>query len=140
MQLIGQVGTAAVIGGMAFVSGFALAAIPLVAFGGNNLGSFVTQKFYVDEKLREQRDYLKEQLPRLLEDTAQMIEQALLQEFRQSADKLSATLRRDFDLMWFAMEQRIREDRASLQRADAAYQTDLRALADCRSNLLLLGE
>ena len=140
VQLIGQVGTAAVIGGMAFVSGFALAAIPLVAFGGNNLGSFVTQKFYVDEKLREQRDYLKEQLPRLLEDTAQMIEQALLQEFRQSADKLSATLRRDFDLMWFAMEQRIREDRASLQRADAAYQTDLRALADCRSNLLLLGE
>lgn len=77
-ETIGQVGTALVIGGMALVSGFALAAIPLVAFGGKNLGDFITQRFYVDEKLREQQEQLKEELPRLLDDTTMMIEEALL--------------------------------------------------------------
>ena len=96
VEKIGQVGTAVVIGGMALLSGFALAAIPLVAFGGKNLGSFVTQKFYVDEKLREQQTQLKNELPRLLDDTSLLIERALLKEFERTADKMEMTLHHDF--------------------------------------------
>ena len=134
VETIGQVGAAVAIGGMALLSGFALAAIPLVAFGGKNLGDFVAKKFYIDEKLKEQQEQLKAILSRLMSNTSLLIEQALLQESYHTADKMEMTLRHDFHLVWKELEEHISQNHAMQQ------QTEHLSLEKFKDNVLMIGE
>ena len=136
-ETIGQLGTAVVIGGMALLSGFSLVAVPLIAFGGKNLGSFITQKFYVDEKLQVQQTQLKEELERVMNDTYLLIEKALLQEIFQTADKMLLTLQNDFQLIWQELEHRMNQNRDRIQYSEVEYQTEHKLLESCKKELLL---
>lgn len=136
----GQVGAAVLLGGLGLLSGYALAAIPLVAFGGNNLGGFLVQRFYIDDKLKLQQEKLLQELPGLVDDLAREIQQALSREFRQTAEKMEITLRQDFQQVWQELERQMEVQEQDSQQLEKQNQAVLLALQACRSEALALKE
>ena len=136
----GQLGAAVLLGGLGLLSGYALAAIPLVAFGGNNLGGFLVQRLYVNDKLKVQQEKLLQELPGLVDNLAREIQQALGREFRQTAEKMQITLRQDFQQVWQELERQMEVQVQDSHQLEQQNQARLLALQACRSETLALKE